>query len=291
MDRHAPDVGFIDIGVELNLPQILGNGEQRRALRARPYGLAHGDVAIDHDAVDRRPDQGAVEIELDLVNGGLAGADGRERVAQLRLSHLGIRLRGGHCGLGGGGVRPGRGEGGVRDVVGRLGSLRVGLGRIAGQAQLALALVVALGVDQREFGVLDVRLCAQERRLRGLNPALCAFQLAARDVDRATRHIEIGLCLVETRRDERRIQPRQNLPRLDHAVEVDQHLDDLACRLRRHRHRLNGPDRARSAHGVDQGARLDLLEAVAEPGCLTAKEVVGPGHGNRHQQHDGENHA
>lgn len=283
MDCHAPDVGFVDIGVELNLSQILGDGEQRRALRARPYGLAHGDVAIGDDAVDRRPEQGAVEVELDLVNGGLAGADGRERVAELRLSHLGIRLRGGHRGLSGGGVRPGRGQGGIRDVIGRLGSLRVGLGRIAGQAQLVLALVVAPGVDQCEFGVLDVRLRAQEGRLRGLDPALRAFQLAARDVDGAARHIEIGLRLVEPRRDARRIQPRQDLTRLDRAVEVDQHLDDLARRLRRHRHGLNGPDRARSAHGVDQGARLDLLEAVADPVRLTAKEVIGPGPGNRDQ--------
>jgi hypothetical protein len=99
------------------------------------------------------------------------------------------------------------------------------------------------------------------------------------------------LRLIETGRDLGRRQPRQHLTRRDRAVEVHQHPGHLARRLRGHGHGLNGPDRARSAHGINQRARLDLLEAVADSGCVTAQEVVTSCNGQRDQHDDGENYA
>ena len=68
---YLPDVGFVDIGHDLHLRQVVGNGEERRCLEARRHGLPLLHGAADDHAVDRGGDRRVAQIAFDLDDGGL----------------------------------------------------------------------------------------------------------------------------------------------------------------------------------------------------------------------------
>jgi hypothetical protein len=63
-ERHLADVGLVDAGVDLHLAEVAGNGEEGRRLEAGGHRLSLVYVAADDDAVDRRADGGALEVDL-----------------------------------------------------------------------------------------------------------------------------------------------------------------------------------------------------------------------------------
>ncbi len=75
------DVGFGEAGVDAHLGKVLGDLDQRWRLEAGCHRLAKVDDAVDDDAVDRRADDG--EIEVGAVTVVL-----RPRQRHLRLPRL-----------------------------------------------------------------------------------------------------------------------------------------------------------------------------------------------------------
>jgi hypothetical protein len=61
-DPHAPDLRLVDRSVDLHPAQVLRDDEKLRRLQARGDRLAGFHGFLDHDAVDRRSNLGAVEI-------------------------------------------------------------------------------------------------------------------------------------------------------------------------------------------------------------------------------------
>jgi hypothetical protein len=82
-DPDATDVGFVDRGFDLHVGQVLGDHEQLGRLQAGGHGLPRFDAALDHDAIDRRLDRGAFEIDAGLRLLGFA-------LAHLRFAVLGL---------------------------------------------------------------------------------------------------------------------------------------------------------------------------------------------------------
>ena len=71
------DVGLVDRGVDIDLLlQVRGDDEHHRRLELGGHGLARIDLAVDHDAVDRRADVGEIEVRLGRGQVGLALLDG-----------------------------------------------------------------------------------------------------------------------------------------------------------------------------------------------------------------------
>ncbi len=63
-DANPAHVRFVDRGLDLHVAQVLGNDEEFRRLQAGRDGLPDVDRALDHDAVHRRPDLRARQVDL-----------------------------------------------------------------------------------------------------------------------------------------------------------------------------------------------------------------------------------
>ncbi len=136
-DTDATDIGFVDGGFHLHVGKVPGNDKQFRRLQAGGHRLPRFDAALDHDAVNRRLDRGAFQIDAGRRQLCRALSDDRLAVPHLRL---------------------GRGKR-------RAGRIQVVLRRVAfGRRdevflhQGFLALVVALGVGQIGAGTRHFRL-------------------------------------------------------------------------------------------------------------------------------------
>ena len=86
--------------MDLHLREIFGDGEEDRRLQGRCDRLARVDVALQHDAVDRRNDARLDEIrliELDIGFGnadiGLGTFDRRDGAIVGRLGRVEVLLR------------------------------------------------------------------------------------------------------------------------------------------------------------------------------------------------------
>ena len=94
LERHrlpnpdSPHVGFVGLGVNLHLGQVLGDGENRRRLQRCRHRLSDIDIARHHDAVDGRTDRRVIQIALGDRDRGVLLADLR-----LGLDDAGERLR------------------------------------------------------------------------------------------------------------------------------------------------------------------------------------------------------
>src|SRR5207253_5558513 len=90
----APDVGFVDVRVDLHLGQVRGDDEERRRLHAGRDRLPDVHVALDDDAVDRGGDDAVLQVDLVLVDAGRGLRDLRHRRFERRVGRVDRNLRG-----------------------------------------------------------------------------------------------------------------------------------------------------------------------------------------------------
>ena len=88
--RHLADIRLIDLRLDLHMGEVLSDGEQLRCLEARGDGLPDFDRTLDDDAVDRRADIGALEIDAGAVEGRLVLS--QRRLAQVIGRHPLVRV-------------------------------------------------------------------------------------------------------------------------------------------------------------------------------------------------------
>ena len=89
----APDIGFVDLGVNLHVFQAVGDHEGGAGFEADRERLALVDEPADDDAVDRRADHGAVEIGLGRSENGCLLRHCHSCLLQLRLDPADVGLR------------------------------------------------------------------------------------------------------------------------------------------------------------------------------------------------------
>src|SRR5262245_1501177 len=65
--RHLTDIGLIDLGLDLHLVEILGDGEELRRLQTCRHGLPDFYDLVDNHAVYGRADIGAAEVDTGAV--------------------------------------------------------------------------------------------------------------------------------------------------------------------------------------------------------------------------------
>ncbi len=68
---NATDIGLVDVGADLQLGEVDGDDEQGGRLHARGHGLPDVHASLGDDAIDRRGDDGVIEVDLRLVEVGL----------------------------------------------------------------------------------------------------------------------------------------------------------------------------------------------------------------------------
>ena len=274
---HTTDIGFVDVGGNLHVAQIVGDQKQGGRLQARGDRLAELDIALDHHAVDRRADIGVLEIDLDLPHHRFALSDLGDDGHELRL---GDALVGGERLL----LRLGTGERRLRlrerralGVALGAGSVERGCGGVAARLQFDLASQDSFGVGRKGFGAGDLRngvgldrLGAQDLGTRALDLRLGDQLLRANLLQIGARGVELGADLVG-------VEPGDELVGLHFSIIVGKNLDDLAGDLRTHDH---GRDRVDGAGGIDGGddrAAIDLGQAVRRLGGARRKvrEVAG----------------
>ena len=86
------DIGFIDVREHLHLSEVFRDDEDGGRLQARGDGLADVDIARHHHAIDRRLDDGVVEIHLGDVHRRLGLVGLRLRLAQFATAWLALAL-------------------------------------------------------------------------------------------------------------------------------------------------------------------------------------------------------
>ena len=134
--RHLADIRLVYLRLDLHTGEVLGDGEELRRRHAGRNGLARLDGALDHHAVDRRADIGALQVDARGVERRLALLERGLRVHDLRL---------GDGEVGGGGLlRGGRG-------------IEIGLRPDTFPDQLRGAGEVELGLVQIGLGALHGR--------------------------------------------------------------------------------------------------------------------------------------
>ena len=200
---NAAHITFVNAGVHLHVLQVLGNHKQLGGLQTGRHGLAFFDGALDHNTVDRRGDARALQINAGLRQGGFAlrhiglrRFDLRAAYPHLGLRHLDVFTRSGHQGAG---------------------TVHLGLRNktLGLQAQVALVSTLAFG---------EVALRTRHRRPAGSCIGLGRQHCCAGRVD-------IGLRLAHTVFERFGVNLRNELPRLDFAVEVHKQLLDLPRHL------------------------------------------------------------
>ena len=137
---HAADVGFVDIDLELHLPQVFGDLEERGHLQRRRHRLAGLDRALQHDAVDGGTNRGLRQV-------GAIGVERRTRLGHRRRGTLPAGLGAGERGLAG---------------------VHLGLRRhLAGRQRehLAQAVERRRGLLHRGVGLRQLRFRRHQRRL------------------------------------------------------------------------------------------------------------------------------
>jgi hypothetical protein len=77
------NIGFVCLGIDLHLGQILSDGEQRGRLQRGRHGLANIDVARHNGAINRGMDGGVIQVRLRNFHRSLFLLDLRSRLAFL----------------------------------------------------------------------------------------------------------------------------------------------------------------------------------------------------------------
>jgi hypothetical protein len=252
---YASDLGFVNRGIDLHPAQILRNHEKLGRLQARRHRLSRLDRFLDHDAVHRRADGGAVEVHLGLSELRLALPDQRLDVADLRLARRELCLGGLQLLARGFGPRLRLVERRRRDEI------------LLEQALVALEL--ALGLSRADLRAGNLRL------QRG--------DVGALGQHGGARRLEVRHRLVHAQVERVGVDARDDLAFLDLGVEIDMELLDLPRYLRAHLHRGHRVHRAGGGDGSGDGAALHPGQAILRGGVARAPPRV---QGDRHG-HDG----
>ena len=91
-DRDVANVGFGDGADDLHFGEIVGDGEEDGGVEGGGDGLADVDLAGEDDAVDRRVDGAAGEIDFGVFDRGGAGLDLRVGLGELREGLIEVGL-------------------------------------------------------------------------------------------------------------------------------------------------------------------------------------------------------
>ncbi len=154
---HPADVGLVDVGVDLHVPQILRHQEQGRGLQRGRDRLPEFDRALHDHAVDRRADLRVAQIDLDLADHRFALEHARARGGELAFEDARIRHERAARGIGG--LRLGVGGIERRALARERGArlLERDLGRDAAARELGLARVGLFGVGEERGRTLRLR--------------------------------------------------------------------------------------------------------------------------------------
>ena len=212
----------------------------------------------------------STSICLTVASRAATRGDLRGRGCKLRLCHALIGLEANELRLGGFELRFHRIEAGTLGIACRPGRIVRRLGGDAARAQLALALVSALGVGEQRPVAGDLRfdLCLGSSGL---------FRVRAHALDLRFLHqllgaglLEIGARRIELGEDLVRIEPRHHLPRLHIGIVVGKELDDLARELRADDDCRGWIDGAARTHRGNDFAFVCLGESVGRLGRRAA---------------------
>ncbi len=255
----APDLGLVDRGVDLHPAQVLRDHEEFRRLQARRDRLARLHRFLDDDAVHRRADGGALEVDPRLRELGLALPHQRLDVVHLGLTHRELGLRDLDLLLG--------------CPVGELGLVQRRRRHEVLLVQHPVALELALGIGQVDSRARDLGV------QRG--------DVGALGEHRGARRLHVRQRLAHAQRERVRVDAGDDLPFPDRRVEVGEDFLELPGDLRAdlhhgHRvHRAGGRDRRRDR------AALDLRQPVGGRGGVRAPPGVDAGAGGEDGGHDG----
>ena len=267
--RDAPDIGFVDLRMDLHVLQAMGDHEGRAGFEADRECLAFIDEPADHDAVDRRADHGAVEIGLRRRKDGRLLRHCHPGLIQLGLDPADVGLRAIHR-------------------IGVEGHHDLGLA-LLGHACGELRLRIVDGGRCHDVLRLERQLALQgllRRRLDGLGavelgdehfPAALgvlqidpgAIELGPLDVDEGIRDRQRRLGLVDLGREAAGIDQRKRLVLADGVVEIDIDAGELPRQLRADLDRLDGLQGARDGDGLLDAAALD--RGIAEHGGIRSE--------------------
>ena len=270
---EPPDIGLVDIGVDVDLAQVLGDGEQRRRVEGGGDGLAEVDLALHDDAVDRRADIRALEIDLDVPELGLALQDHGLGGFQVRLGEGDVGVEPLQLGAGGGDLRLGGGEGGLLHLGLGAGGVERRLRADPAREQLLLTLEIAPRIGELRARAVALRQHVLHGRLGALPGRLRALDLGAPHGEVGPALLEIGPGGVAPRLDLLRIKPGDHLTRLHRAVVVGEDLDDLARELRADQHRGHRVEGAGGAHARRDRPAIDARQAIRHVGGAAARRA------------------
>jgi hypothetical protein len=85
---QLPDIGLINLSVDLHLTQIVRNLEQCFGFEGDCNGLARIDVPLDDDPINRRPEHGAIEIKSGLIESCLSLLDNSLGILKVGFRHV-----------------------------------------------------------------------------------------------------------------------------------------------------------------------------------------------------------
>ncbi len=84
----AADIGLDHVGLDLDLREVCGDGEEFRDRLRGLYGLANLDLAAENDAVDGRTNLGALQLGDGILHRGACSLETCERRLQRHLFGL-----------------------------------------------------------------------------------------------------------------------------------------------------------------------------------------------------------
>ena len=230
----APHIRLVNAGIHLHIAQVFGNHKQLGRLQAGCYCLAFFNGALDHNAVHRRGNAGAVQVNARLGQRGLSLGHVGLRAFNLRLGHAGLCL---HLleGFGGG-------------VDQRTGLVALALGDELFLHQALLTLLVALGFNQIDLRARHRRPAGRGIGLRRHDGGACGVHIGLGRAHAVFKGFGVNHC--------------KELPGLDLGVEVHQQVLDLARHLRTYRYLRDRVHRATGRHRGLQTAPLNFAGAV-----------------------------
>jgi hypothetical protein len=90
---QLPDIGLVDLAVDLHLPQIIRDLEQCFGFETDGDRLSWIDIPLDDDSINRRTEHGVIEIKFRLIDARPPLLDDSLRILEIGLGHVPFCLR------------------------------------------------------------------------------------------------------------------------------------------------------------------------------------------------------